>query len=75
MRGRITTASGQSFSALNIGIAERTPVEPGDVAGGGDDAAAAAADDDRAVGEAGIVALLHRGVEGVAVEMGDGEAS
>ena len=25
MLGRMTTASGQSFSALNIGIAERTP--------------------------------------------------
>ena len=25
MRGRTTTASGQSVSALNIGIAERTP--------------------------------------------------
>ena len=49
-------------------------VDPRDVAGGGDDAAVAAADDDRLVGEAGVVALLHRGVEGVAVEMGDGEA-
>jgi hypothetical protein len=25
MRGRMTTASGQSLSALNIGMAERTP--------------------------------------------------
>ena len=44
----------------------------GDVAAGGDDAAApAAADDDRLVGEGRVVALLDRGVEGVAVDMGD----
>ncbi len=45
----------------------------GDVAGGGDDAALAAADDDRLVGEGGIVAFLDGGVEGVAVDMGDGK--
>ena len=48
MSGGITTASGQASSALNIGMAERTPVDAGDVAGGGDDAALAAADDHRA---------------------------
>ena len=47
-------------------------LDAGDVAGGGDDAAAAAADDDRAVAQARVVALLDRGIEGVAVEMGDG---
>ncbi len=45
----------------------------GDVAGGGDDAALAAADDDRLGGKRRVVALLDRGVEGVAVDMGDGE--
>ena len=44
-----------------------------DIAGGGDDAAAAAADDDRPVGERRIVALFDRRVEGVAVDMRDGE--
>ena len=47
--------------------------QAGDVAGGGDDAAGAAADDDGLVGQGGVVALFHRGVERVAVEMGDGE--
>ena len=49
-------------------------VNASDIAGRGDDAAPPAADDDWAIGEGGIVALLDRGVEGVAVEMGDGEA-
>ena len=42
-----------------------------DVAGGGDDAARAAADDHRLVGQFGTVALLDRGIEGVAVDVGD----
>ena len=47
----------------------------GDVTAGGDHAARPrAADDQRLVVEARIVALLDRGVEGVAVDMGDGEA-
>ena len=45
----------------------------GDVAGRGDDAAAAAADDDRLGDQGGIVAFLDRGVEGVAVDVGDRE--
>ena len=44
----------------------------GDVAAGRDDAAPpAAADDQRLVGSSGRVALLDRGVEGVAIDMGD----
>ena len=45
-----------------------------DVAGGRDHAALAAADDHRLVGERRVVALLDRGVEGVAIDMGDGRA-
>jgi hypothetical protein len=45
----------------------------GDVAGGGDNAAVAAADDDGVVGELRPVAFFDAGVEGVAVDMGDGE--
>ncbi len=44
-----------------------------DVAGGADDAAIAAADDQRLVGEARIVALLDRGIEGVAIDVADGK--
>ncbi len=44
-----------------------------DIAGGRDDAAGRAADDQRLVGKRGVVALLDRGVEGVAIDMGDGE--
>ena len=47
--------------------------EPGDIAAGGDDAARAAADDDRAVEKLRPVALLDAGIEGVAVEMSEGE--
>ncbi len=43
------------------------------VAAGGDHAALAAADDHRLVDQRGIVAFLDRGVEGVAVDMRDGE--
>ena len=49
-------------------------VGAGDVAGGGDDAAPAAADDHRLGGERRIVALFDRGVERVAIDMGDGES-
>jgi len=73
MSGRITIADGHSASALNIGIAERTPKGPGDVAGRGDHAALAAADDHRLVGEIGVVAFLHGGVERVAIDVGKGE--
>ena len=41
------------------------------VAAGRDDAALAAADDHRLVGERRVVALLDRGVEGVAIDMRD----
>src|SRR5262249_3213814 len=43
------------------------------VASGRHDAALAAADDHRFVREARIVALLDRGVERIAIDMGDGE--
>ena len=45
-----------------------------DVAGGRDHAALAAADDQRLVGERRVVALLDRGVEGVAIDMRDRRA-
>jgi len=48
-------------------------VEAGDVAGGADDAALAAADDDGLVGEFGAVALFDTGVEGIAIQVGDGQ--
>ena len=48
-------------------------VGAGDVAGGRDDAALAAADDHRLVGERRVVPLFHRGEEGIAIDMGDGE--
>ena len=44
-----------------------------DIASGGDNAALAAADDDRQVADVGVVAFLHRGVERVTVDMGDGK--
>ena len=45
-----------------------------DVAAGGDDAAAAwMANNQGLVGERGIVTLFDGGVEGVAIDMGDGE--
>jgi hypothetical protein len=47
--------------------------DPGDVAGRGHDAAPAAADDDRPVAQFRPVALFHRRVEGVAVDMGQRE--
>ena len=49
-------------------------LDAGDVAAGGDDTALAAADDDGVIGEVGIVALLDAGIEGIAIDMGDGEA-
>ena len=42
-----------------------------EIAGGGDHAAVAAADDHRLVGERRVVALLDRGIERVAIDMGD----
>ena len=48
-------------------------VLPGDVAAGRDHPARAAADDQRLVGELGMVALLDRGVERVAVDVRDRE--
>ena len=47
--------------------------DAGDVAGSGDDAAPAAADDHGLVAQLRIVALFHRSVEGVAVDVGDRE--
>jgi hypothetical protein len=49
------------------------PEGSGDVAGRGDNAAPSAADDHRLGGKRGIVALLDRGVEGVAIDVGDGK--
>src|SRR6185369_6182631 len=49
-------------------------LDPGDVAAGGDHPALAPADDHRLVPQLRPVTLLHRGVEGVAVHVGDGEA-
>src|SRR5690606_18929966 len=43
------------------------------IAGGADDAALAAADDERFVAQFGMIALLDRGIEGVAIEMRDAE--
>ncbi|MNE54965.1 hypothetical protein D3C80_1497820 [compost metagenome] len=50
-------------------------VESSHIAGGGDDPAFAAADDHRPVAQFGPVALLDRGVEGVAVQVGDGQVA
>ncbi len=44
-----------------------------DIAAGRDDATLAAADDQRPVDEGRVVALLDRRIEGVAVDMGDGQ--
>ena len=48
-------------------------VGPRHITGGEHDAALAAADDDRLIGKSRIVALFDRGIERVAVDMGDGE--
>ncbi len=45
----------------------------GDIAGGRDHAALAAADDQRLSGEGRVVTLLDRGIEGVAIDMADGQ--
>ena len=45
MFGLMMTASGQAASALNIGMAERTPLMRANVAGGGHHATPPAADD------------------------------
>ena len=64
---------GASFQRLP-GRHRRPDAElPRDVAGRRHDAAFAPADDDRSVTDFGIVALLDRRIEGVAVDMGDGE--
>ena len=49
------------------------PEGSGDVAGRGDNAAPSAADDHRLGGKRGIVALLDRGVKGVAIDVGNGK--
>jgi hypothetical protein len=64
---------GAEFERLEHRHGGAHALDPRDVAGGGDDAAASAADDDGLVAELGIVAFLDRGVEGVAIHMGDGE--
>ena len=72
--GVITTACGQSLQRLEHRHRRMDAVGARDVAGGRDHAALAAADDQRLVGERRIVALLDRGVEGVAVDMRDRRA-
>jgi hypothetical protein len=69
--GRMTTASG--LQRLEHGHGGADAIDAGDVAGGGDDAANAAADDDGAGEEFRAVALFHAGVEGIAIDVGDGE--
>ena len=74
MLGVITVACGQSLQRLEHRHRGVHAVGARDVAGGRDHAALAAADDQRLVGERRIVALLDRGVEGVAVDMRDRRA-
>jgi hypothetical protein len=64
---------GAEFQRLEHRHGGAHALDPRDVAGGGDDAALAAADDDGLVAKLGIVAFLDRGVEGVAIHVGDGE--
>ena len=72
--GRMTTAWGQAASGLEHGHGGSARHRAsGDIAGGRDDAALAAADDDRLVADGRIVALLDAGIEGGAVDMGDGK--
>ena len=65
---------GAEFERLKHRHRRAHAMDAGDVAAGGDDATGAAADDQWLVGKAGIVALFDRGVEGIAIHMGDGEA-
>ncbi len=48
-------------------------MDAGNVTGRGDDATLTAADDHGLVGELRIVALLDRGIEGIAVDMREGQ--
>ncbi len=64
---------GAEFQGFEHGHGAVDAGEAGDVAGGADDAAGAAADNHRAMGEVGPVAFFDAGVEGVAIDMGDGE--
>ena len=67
------TSDGQSRTARDIGIAERTPNVARLVAGGGDDAALVgiAADGDRLAAQLRVVALLDGRVERVHVDVED----
>ena len=65
---------GAGLERLEHGHGGAHAVGPGDIAAGGDHAPVAPADDHGAVAQLRPVALLDGGVEGVAVEMGDGEA-
>ena len=49
-------------------------IDPRDIAAGGDYPAHTSADDHRFVAQFWPVALFHRSIEGVAIDMGDGEA-
>jgi hypothetical protein len=71
MSDRITTASAQAASALNIGVVERHAVESRDVAAGEHDTTGTAVDDDRPINEVWPVTLLDRGIKGVAIDVGD----
>ena len=65
---------GAGLERLEHGHGGAHAIGAGDVAAGGDHAPVAATDDHRAVAEFRPVALLDGGVEGVAVEVGDGKA-
>ena len=74
MLGRITFGVRAEAQRLEHRHRRSNPESAGDVAGRGDHAALAAADDHRLGGKRRIVAFLDRGVEGVAIDMGDGKA-
>ncbi len=65
---------GAGFQRLEHRHCRAHAVDARDVAGGRDDAAFPAADDHRPVAQLRPVALLDRGVEGVAVDMGERQA-
>ena len=73
MSGLTTTASGADPEGLEHGHRRVHAVSAGDVAAGSHHAPVAAADDHGDVAKLRPVALLDRGIEGVAVEMGNRE--
>ena len=73
--GRDDDRLGTGFQRLEHRHRRAHALDAGDVAGGRDDAAFSAADDHRLVLQLGIVALLDRRIEGVAVDMGEMQAA